>query len=370
MNLSKPISLRPNNPLLNEKLTRPDWINVPARNTDFLWLDKNENLDTVFIDLIRKEVIAKQIEGTDISTYPELGQLYKDLATLEQVDPTELLLTTGSDGAIKTVFQTFVEPGSKVFITNPSFAMYDVYCKIYGADTTYIEYKRENNRIFLDVEWLIQQILEKKPRLVCLPNPDSPTGTVLPESQMLEIYEACLEADTVLFVDEAYYPFCDFTMAKHIANSGKGNLIVCRTFSKAWGLAGVRVGHLISSPNIISIMNKTRPMYEIGSLAMKIAHAALPYHGAMKESVEVIKQGKYFFENAMQALGFNTLDTKGNFSHVSFGAQRERIFDELDRFVYYRKDFSHPSLQGFTRFSAAPVSVMEKVVNSISNVIK
>ena len=362
--------MKPIKTLLNEKLTRPDWINISPRDAAFLWLDKNENLDSAYIDFIKKEVIAKNVGSIDLSTYPELGLLYNDLAVMEGVNPQQLLLTTGSDGAIRTVFQSFVEQGSKVFISNPSFAMYDIYCKIFGADTRYIDYKRDNGIVSLDVDSLVKQIRSESPVLVCLPNPDSPTGTVLPEKDLLNIYQACKDVDAVFFVDEAYYPFHDFTMANHINETKGENLIICRTFSKAWGMAGVRVGHLISHRNTIALMNKIRPMYEIGALAMKIAHAVISYHDKMRESVAVIKKGKNYFEYCMRDLGFETLESHGNFSHVALAGHKEAIFKKLDTFVYYRKDFPHPSLQGFTRFSAAPKAVMEKVVDAIKNTIK
>ncbi len=357
--------MNPIKPLLNEKLSRPDWINVPERDCDFLWLDKNENLDPVFIELINKEVIAKQVGNIDLSTYPELGFLYRDLAAMESLDPWQVILTTGSDGAIRTVFQTFVEPGAKVFITNPSFAMYDVYCKMYGAETFYVNYERVGEHVSFDVGKLIDLINQERPRLVCLPNPDSPTGTILPEDDIMSIHSACLAVDAMLFIDEAYYPFYDKSMAAYLGKEGISNLIVCRTFSKAWGLAGVRVGYLISDNETIFFMSKTRPMYEIGALAKKIIHAALPYYNHMMGSVAAITEGKLFFESEMRDLGFMTLKTFGNFSHVAFEKQKERIFEQLDRFVYYRKDLSHPSLQGFTRFSAAPVGIMKQVVESI-----
>lgn len=361
--------MNPVNALQNDELFRPNWINVPERDSDFLWLDKNENLDPFYVELIKKEVIAKKVGNIDLSTYPELGSLYKDLAAMNNVDPLQLLLTTGSDGAIRTVFQTFVEPGAKVFITNPSFAMYDVYCKMFGAETFFIDYERVGESVSLDVAKLIALISLECPRLICLPNPDSPTGTVLPASDIMDIHAACVAVNAMLLIDEAYYPFYEYTMAAHIGMDVNSNLIVCRTFSKAWGLAGVRVGYLISDKDSITFMNKTRPMYEIGALAMKIVHSALPYYNRMMESVAVITEGKEFFEREMQELGFMTLGTFGNFSHVAFGKRKEILFEQLDRFVYYRKDFTHASLQGFSRFSAAPKEQMKKVVDSIRNTI-
>ena len=359
--------MRPIPSLLNEQLIRPEWTGLVKRENNFLWLDKNENLDSEYLTWINSHV-ARNIDPIDLSTYPDLGGLYSDLGKLDDIDPHNIFLSTGSDGAIRTVFHSFVEPGDKVFITNPSIAMYDVYCKIFSADIVYVDYNNKEGVITMDIDNLQKQIRDIKPKLVCIPNPDSPTGTILSETEIISIHDACLSANAVLFIDEAYYPFHDYSVI-NLIKSGRKDLVLCRTFSKAWGLAGIRVGSLIADYEMISIMNKLRPMYEIGSLPLKITHLVLKHQNQMLSSVKSIMEGKQYFENAMNTAGFQTIKTYGNFSHVKFDKSRSSIFENLDKFVYYRKDFAHVCLKGYTRFSSAPVTIMKQVVDAINSSI-
>jgi histidinol-phosphate aminotransferase len=350
---------------MNKTLIRPNWLEVSPRKHDFLWLDKNENTDIEYLNFIKKKV-EKNLSILDYSTYPDLKEIYLKLSNLEKVNPENLLLTTGSDGAIRTVFQTYISPGDMVFITNPSFAMYDIYCKLQNAKIHYIEYINKNNIIEFDFEQLLENIKFLKPKLICIPNPDSPTGSTLSKLEINTLLIECRKYNTILFIDEAYYPFYDNTSLNFC--SEYENLIICRTFSKAWGLAGIRVGFLISSNKQISYMNLGRPMYEIGSIQLKIISDVLDNSQEMLESVQRLLEGKNYFEQEMRKLKFETLNTFGNFSHVNFGIQRDKITRELDKFILYRKKFDHPSLLNYSRFSSAPVSIMKNVVNKINKI--
>ena len=343
-------------------LTRPNWLEQKPRSENFLWLDKNENTDNEYLSWIKTN-INKKILGTDYSTYPDLRDFYYSLAKTEGVNPNNILLSAGSDGAIRTVFQAYINEGDKVFITNPSFAMYDVYCKLYKANTNYIEYVNTDGSINFNFNSLLKNIDKLKPKLVCIPNPDSPTGSILMSREILALLDVCKKNNSLLLIDEAYYPFYNYTSLEFLEEFK--NLIICRTFSKAWGLAGIRVGYLISSKEQIKIMNLTRPMYEIGALQLKISQEIIKYYHRMVQSVDRLKKGKLFFEQEMRKLNFKTLTTHGNFSHVDFGLNRNAITSELDKYILYRKKFNHPALLNYSRFSSAPVSTMKQVINLI-----
>ena len=120
------MSITPIKALTKADLTRPNWQTIPPRDYEHIWLDKNENLDHKYLEWIKKDVISA-INEIDFSTYPDLGELYKKLSGQLGVQSAQILLSAGSDGAIRTVFHSFVSPSDRVFITNPSFAMYDVY---------------------------------------------------------------------------------------------------------------------------------------------------------------------------------------------------------------------------------------------------
>ena len=343
-------------------LKRPNWLGVKPRDKNFLWLDKNENTDAEYLKWIKINIIEKVLP-TDLSTYPDLHDFYFNLAEMENVLPDNLLLAQGSDGCIRAVFQTYVKEGDVVFITNPSFAMYDVYCKIFKAEAFKIEYRNVESEIKFNFNFLLENIAKKKPKLVCLPNPDSPTGTILSEAEILNLLLICKANNSILLIDEAYFPFYYYT-SKVLINEFD-NLIVCRTFSKAWGLAGIRVGYLLSNNYQIALMNLSRPMYEIGAIQLRIVEEIISYQYKMKESVNKIIEGKMYFEEQMKKAGLNVLQTFGNFSHVDFGNNKKRITDRLDKLVLYRKEFFHPALKGYSRFSSGPISIMKNVVEII-----
>lgn len=359
--------MKPIQPLLNKDLTRPNWLSASPRDKNFIWLDKNENLDEAYISWINNK-IKKKIKETDFSTYPDLKKLYLKISEFDAIEPNKILLTAGSDGAIRTVFHSFVDKDDLVFITSPSFAMYEVYCKMFGARTHRINYDNFQNQISIDIKNLIFDINKLKPKLICIPNPDSPTGTTLSLNEIESILKICKKNKTILLIDEAYMYFYDISVLG-LLDIYSDNLIICRTFSKAWGLAGIRVGYIISNSDSIEVMNKIRPMYEIGATSLKIVQEILNYPKKMMDSVNRIKLGKLFFETELKKLGFEVLDTQGNFSHVKFGKFRNEIFSELDKIVYYRKDFKQDCLKGFSRFSSAPKNIMRIIINNIKKIL-
>ncbi|MBM3566947.1 MAG: aminotransferase class I/II-fold pyridoxal phosphate-dependent enzyme, partial [Alphaproteobacteria bacterium] len=178
----------PRHAVANPMLARPDRTKPEARDPNKLWLDKNENPDPALAAVVR-EVIAG-LPASAHAAYPDLPPLYAKLAAHVGVGPENLLLSPGSDGAIRAVFDTFISPGETVVLTEPTFAMYPVYCRIYGAHAVPVPYRPSNAGPKLDVADLIGSIEREKPRLVCLPNPDSPTGTVFAPAELESIVAA------------------------------------------------------------------------------------------------------------------------------------------------------------------------------------
>ena len=165
------------NHLDNPNLVRPlSWDDVP-RPQELLWLDKNENTDPEFRQFLLS--IHDSIRKDVLFSYPETKEIYKKLARWNNVSENSIFLTHGSDGAIKNTFELFVEVDDKVLITKPSVAMYDVYAKIFGASLHTIEYKYDQKCPKIETNEIISQIKTVKPKLFCLPNPDSPTGSVI-----------------------------------------------------------------------------------------------------------------------------------------------------------------------------------------------
>ena len=359
------MSIRPRQSLLNPELQRPSSLKVAPRESDCLWLDKNENLDPALLELSRKMLL--EIPSIALATYREAGELYRKLAHWIGVSPEYLLLTAGSDGAIRMAFEAFVEHGDVVVHTVPTFAMYPVYARMFGAKPHPIEYTRRGDGPCLDPAAIIKALREHKPKLLCLPNPDSPTGTILSPDVLREILAECEVVGAVLLIDEAYHPFYEWSAVSWTETSP--NLIVARTFAKAWGAAGLRIGYAVAHPETILLLHKMRPMYEVSTLAVEFMSRMLDKAPDMVQAVARINDGKTFFVETMRSLGFKVLPTAGNFVHVDFGEQRRVVHSALWNKVLYRVAFDHPCLAGYSRFTVAPRAIMTRVVDLIKVVV-
>lgn len=328
-----------------------------------MWLDKNENLDGELLALSRDVLFS--IPPSSLATYPEAGDLYRKLGRWVGVSPQSLLLTPGSDGAIRLVFEAFVEPGDPVAHTDPTFAMYPVYSRMFGATVHELAYDRVADEPQLDVSKAVEIVRRVRPKLLCLPNPDSPTGTIVQPEVLRGLLTECESAGTVLLVDEAYHPFHPWSAVSWTSESP--NLVIARTFAKAWGAAGLRIGYAVAHPSTIELLHKMRPMYEVSTLAVEFMSRMIEHAAEMVRGVDRINDGKAYFLMRMRTLGFKVLPTHGNFLHVGFGEKAPRIHAALSTQVLYRKDFDQPCLAGYSRFSVAPKSVMSRVADLIEH---
>jgi histidinol-phosphate aminotransferase len=241
--------------------------------------------------------------------------------------------------------------------------MYPVYAQMFGADVHEIGYQRSAAGPYLEVPKIIDSLRKTRPKLLCLPNPDSPTGTILQPQTLRELLAECESAGTVMLIDEAYHPFYAWSALPWIASSR--NLIVARTFAKAWGAAGLRIGYAAAHPATIALLHKMRPMYEVSTLAVEFMSRMMDHAAAVADAVARIIDGKEFFAGQMRSLGFSVLPTEGNFTHVAFGDSAPAVHDALRPRVLYRAQFSHPALAGYSRFSVAPRATMAHVVELI-----
>ena len=355
------MAITPRTPLLNPDLVRPDSSKSVPRLSDRLWLDKNENLDPILLEFTAG--ILRNIDPSNLATYPEPAALYRKLAAWLDVAPDALILTPGSDGAIRLTFEAFVGEGDTVAHTLPTFAMYPVYCQMFGAQAEPVNYERGPRGPSLTSERILAHLSKVKPRLFCLPNPDSPTGTVLSLDELRAIVDLCARLDTIVLIDEAYHPFHDATCVPWTRESR--HLVVARTFAKAWGLAGLRIGYAVGHPETIRYYHKLRPMYELGAFSIAFVERMLDHVDVMEASVQRINDGKRYFSGQMAALGFDVLPTHGNFQHVAFGAHAEAIHAALEGRVLYRKDFKDECLRGYTRFSMTTMEKIAPIVEAI-----
>ena len=354
----KPPSPKPE--INNPDLWRPTQYDDVLRPKDMLWLDRGECLDPALIKIVMSEL--QQIPRDAVFAYPTPGPLYRKLAKHIDVPVEHLLLTRGSDGAIRAVFEAYISIGDTVLLTEPTYQMYGVYSQMFGAKVETVPFTLVDNSPYLDVPALIAAIEKIRPKLVGLPNPDNPTGFSFSGAEIIEIIEAAGNAGALILVDEAYYPFLDETALPLLEKYD--HLVIARTFSKAWGMAGIRLGYTIAGPEITANLNKVRNMVEADGVSMALAERMLDRHKDVEKSVRTLKEGRKIFTEQMLRLGFHAIETSGNFVHVDFGDRRRMVEKSIDGCVSYRV-FPVAPLENFIRFTTTTTEQFARVVELI-----
>jgi histidinol-phosphate aminotransferase len=322
-----------------------------------LRLDKNERI-VPFPD----EVMARFYElltPDAVMTYPELEPLYRKLADYLGVERDHLYLAAGSDLGIKTVYETFIDPGNRVLIHQPSYAMQQVYSKMFQAHVTEVSFDK---RLTLDVEAFIDAITPET-RLVVLENPNGFIGNVLPQASIRAIVEKAHRCNAIMLLDEAYYLFSGQTVQPLYLEFD--NVIITRTFSKDLGAAGLRCGYLISQKHNIQFLNRVKPMYEVNNACVAFVQASLDFPQYISAFVKDVHEGLQFLRNQLENMGLTTAGGSGNFLVVYLGEDIDitSVIRHLkSRGILVRRPFQVTSLKGWLRIVAGNLEQMRRFV--------
>jgi len=340
--------------------TPPDKLN----RSEYLRLDKNEQIEDIDKKLLM-EILGK-ITPEFLSTYPLTYQLYEKLSKVYGIDQENIILSAGSDAAIRLVFDVFVDKGDEIILLDPTFAMYEVYGKLYGARIKKIIY---DSNLSLSIDNIVNSINENT-KLIAIANPNSPTGTIIEPEDILKILEKANKIGAAVLVDEAYYYYYKTTAADFIKDFD--NLIVTRTFSKAFGMASIRLGFALAQSNTIDYLRKFRPMYEVNAFAILFGSAVLENMDLMERSVLKANEGKEYLTKEMKKLGLKTFKSYANFVLIEVG---EKNSDPLARYMYERGilikgGYPHIALKKCIRISLGDVPQMKCVVDSINKYFK
>ena len=285
-----------------------------------LRLDFNEN--TIGCAPAVRRALAR-LTRDHVATYPEYETTERRLARSFRVRPNELLLTNGTDDALRLVVDTFVDPVSKVLLVEPTFAMYRFYAELAGAKTCALHYDGAM-RFPLGK---VLRALRETPRVMFLANPNNPTGTLVTQHALRQILEATER--TLVVVDEAYFEFSGVTVLPWIRRYG--TLIVTRTFSKAAGLAGLRVGCLFANRALTAALRKAHSPYPVNTSALVAAEAATQAAGFMRNYVREVNRSKQELERAFERLKVPAFPSAANFVLVDFGRRAPALLKTLRR---------------------------------------
>jgi histidinol-phosphate aminotransferase len=242
-----------------------------------------------------------------ISAYPEVNGAYEAISAVYGMSEENFLFTYGVDGAIKTVFETFCDDGTKVGLICPTYGMYECYIKMLGCIPKIVSYDANGNLSEDEVYLLIRSGI----KILAITSPNGIWGSIIERKFLLNIIIECNKLDVVVLLDEVYSDFSGISYAKNVVEYK--NLIVAKGFSKTLGLAGLRIGFCISDASIREKLNKVRPNVEMSSIAVEAVKLICEDYSIIERSIAVIKKSKKFCCDLLNANGFIANDTEANF---------------------------------------------------------
>jgi histidinol-phosphate aminotransferase len=324
----------------------------PLGNRDGLRLDFNENTLACSPRVI--EALGRVVAG-DLTRYPERETVEGTLATHLGLDKEEVLLTNGVDEAIHLVCQAFLDRDDVMLLPVPTYSMYEVYA---SASDGRVETVFASDDFKFPHAAMLEAI-GPETKLICIANPNSPTGATVTRQQILEIVEKARHA--IVLVDEAYFHFFGETMIDLVRELP--NLVVARTFSKAYGLAGLRLGMLAAAKPVMHWLRRVISPYSVNSLALACLPAALDDREYLESYVSEVKQAGVCLLQALDELGVRYWPTAANFVLTEIGSQHAEFVSAMrKRGVLTRDRSADPGCDGCVRIT---IGTREQMASAI-----
>ena len=338
--------------------------NPPTGNREnCLRLDFNENTIGCSPNVIRA---LSKIKSTTLAVYPEYAKLRKILANYCNVAVEEVIATNGTDESIKTIIESYMEKSKdEIIIPVPTYAMFKFYAQLNEAVIKEIEY---NQDLSFPTDSVLKAI-NKKTKLVILVNPNNPTGTSINRKNLIKIIKKAKTSNVLVLIDEAYYQFYGKTSIPLI--NKYDNLFVTQTFSKAFGLAGLRLGCIISNKDNIKIIQKVLSPYSVNNLAPRCAFAALKDLNYVKNYVNEVKKSKLILYKELKRLGINYYKSDSNFILLRIGPQSAKFCQKLkEKGILVRDRSSDRLLNGCVRITLGTINQSKKLIEALRKAIK
>jgi len=319
-----------------------------------LRLDFNENTVGCSPAVLRA---LRKVTPEQLAMYPEYDKSVRRLAASFGVRPAEMLLTNGVDDALRLLMEVFIEPGDSVLVPEPTFSMYRFFSQAAGARIVSVRYDEAMN---FPLEETLRE-LARSPHILFIANPNNPTGTLLDEAALSRILDAARR--TLVLVDEAYFDFAGITALPWIRR--RPNLVVSRTFSKAAGLAALRLGALFARADVIAGMRRAFTPYPVNSLALVAAEAALSDRKFLRAYIGDVLKSRDQLARGLEQLGARVFPSGANFVLADFGPGGSRLVKRLARRGILVRDRASEFRDGFVRITAGTVAQTQRLLKTI-----
>lgn len=334
------------------------------RESDVLKLNANENL---FLPLkFLQGVLREVIEETDPRLYPseDRAKLQEALGKYLGVFPEQVVLGAGGDQLIELVLHAFLRKGEEMLAVTPTFSMYGYTAETMGAEYRTVDIEEDFS---LDAGKVLK-VATSKTDILILCNPNNPTAN---QFEHEKVHRLTREFQGLVLADEAYADYADYSL---IGDTSRfDNLLILRTFSKAFGLAGLRLGYVITNMEVARVLNERYQMpYPISSVALKMGLKLLERREHIKNAVEAAKKEReWLIESLNRIKGVRAFHSDTNFVLFSLPLNYHEVYDELlNRGIIIRKIGSIPGARNCLRVSVAPKDKLKKFLDALRKVLQ
>lgn len=330
----------------------------PLAGRTGLRLDFNENVFGCSPRVLER---LASLNKEDLARYPERAPVEAEVASFLGIAPEQLLLTNGVDEVIHLLCETYLEPQDEMLIVVPTYSMYAIYGAAAGARVVTVpapEFRFPAGAVLANIT--------QRTRLIAIANPNNPTGTLASQSDLLEIARSA--PHSALLVDEAYYEFCGQTLLAEVAR--QTNLLVARTFSKAYGLAGLRCGILAGAGEQMRLIRRVASPYNVNQVALMCLPEALADQAYLRWYVDEVKQGRLLLERELEALNIRYCPSHANFVLAGFGRNKDAFVQGMkDRGILVRDRSSDPGCQGWVRITLGNLQQTHRLLEALREVV-
>ena len=340
---------------INETIKTLDRIFDQNTRDGYLRLDLNENpggLPQSFINEVISDVTPELV-----SKYPETEWFQNLLSKKIQVNSNQVCLTNGSAEAIRYIIELFSRPGGKIVSVTPAYAMYEVFSKMYSRRIIQVPYKEPFQFDMHD----LTEVLSEDIDLMVVMNPNNPAGDSFTEEEMRILLDYADRFNINVLIDEAYYYFCP-TSFLHFALE-RDNVIITRTFSKLFSLAGCRLGYCIGQEQNVNMVQKMCTPHNVNAFALKFAGAILNKEGMLESMIRKQRAGRNYLIKELSSKGYNVSESKGNFVFVETKRNAKDVVKELKQKGILVKYYEDDKYSRFIRVTTGEIDIMKRFLD-------